>query len=296
MIIISVVIIVQWLGSNYLSRIHTCICRSTHNDEMCNFYIMFYTDTDKGEPFFNCYGNLFPELYNSMPASADVPPPSNPELEAAGDGHVHSTSGSNTNSNRGRNSANTNNNNNYENGASWSNIRRGYPRQQEIAPSQRTASRQQGGRYDGAWQRGQGRNNHEGRSYMYNDASSNDDAMDTISAEEYHDIANGRSRYRRPPIGQSDDDYQQDGGDGQSEIGMASRDGNGDQSDAGMTSNNRVGSQSDSRHKVAAAVITTTAAAAPNALGKSGAGELGCVVACSTACSVVAIGTCFFIS
>nr|AAD42258.1 alpha-amidating enzyme precursor 1 [Lymnaea stagnalis] len=55
---------------------------STGNDEMCNFYIMFYTDSSVLDPYGKCLGNLAPELTgDNFPKDVSVPLPPNPELE-----------------------------------------------------------------------------------------------------------------------------------------------------------------------------------------------------------------------
>ena len=65
------------------------LSRSTHIDEMCNFYMMYYTNADKGKSFYECFGNDFEKKLESLPAGNDVPLPPNPLLEDEGNGHHH---------------------------------------------------------------------------------------------------------------------------------------------------------------------------------------------------------------
>ncbi|KAK3098853.1 hypothetical protein FSP39_023767 [Pinctada imbricata] len=60
---------------------------ATANDEMCNFYIMFYMDANTRLQYHSCAGNNFPSLIRNMPKDADVPLPPNPALEEAAHGH-----------------------------------------------------------------------------------------------------------------------------------------------------------------------------------------------------------------
>jgi len=65
------------------------ICyRHTHNDEMCNLYVMFYAKNGK-KPYFTCLSNSFPELFDDIPAGNDIPLPPNPWLDAVATGLVH---------------------------------------------------------------------------------------------------------------------------------------------------------------------------------------------------------------
>ncbi|CAG0902557.1 unnamed protein product [Darwinula stevensoni] len=52
----------------------------THNDEMCNLYLMYYTDAIRGEPFFRCMDQQI-ALAKPIPADSDTPPPDNPNFE-----------------------------------------------------------------------------------------------------------------------------------------------------------------------------------------------------------------------
>ncbi|XP_033844984.1 peptidyl-glycine alpha-amidating monooxygenase-like isoform X2 [Periophthalmus magnuspinnatus] len=46
---------------------------STSDDEMCNFYIMYYMDRKHAIPFFNCMKTGSKELFQEIPAEANVP-------------------------------------------------------------------------------------------------------------------------------------------------------------------------------------------------------------------------------
>lgn len=62
---------------------------STGNDEMCNFYIMFYTNSTVKEPSGECLDNEIPTLIQTLPLDSDVPLPPNPLLEEEAHGHNH---------------------------------------------------------------------------------------------------------------------------------------------------------------------------------------------------------------
>lgn len=55
----------------------------TSNDEMCNFYLMYYMDSKHPVPFMNCMETGSKELFRHIPAEANVPIPISP-------GHMHS--------------------------------------------------------------------------------------------------------------------------------------------------------------------------------------------------------------
>ncbi|KAK0055292.1 alpha-amidating enzyme precursor 1 [Biomphalaria pfeifferi] len=75
---------------------------STGNDEMCNFYIMFYTDSSVQEPYGECLGDSEPDLTgNNFPADVSVPLPPNPALEEEAKG-VHNHHGGMAGGNNGR--------------------------------------------------------------------------------------------------------------------------------------------------------------------------------------------------
>ncbi|KAH9499188.1 hypothetical protein Btru_004367, partial [Bulinus truncatus] len=74
------------------SMTHSVNVGSTGNDEMCNFYIMFYTDSSVRDPYGECLRNTVPGLTgDNFPADVSVPLPPNPELEdeAKGIHHQH---------------------------------------------------------------------------------------------------------------------------------------------------------------------------------------------------------------
>ena len=60
----------------------------THNDEMCNLYIMYYAENG-WKPYFTCISNSFPDLFKDIPADNDVPLSPNAWLNAVATGHVH---------------------------------------------------------------------------------------------------------------------------------------------------------------------------------------------------------------
>ena len=69
------------------SRSKNTYIGATANDEMCNFYIMYYTPVGTRVPSHTCAGNNIPSLINSIPADSDVQLPPNPKLEAVAHGH-----------------------------------------------------------------------------------------------------------------------------------------------------------------------------------------------------------------
>ena len=59
-----------------------CFCfRGSHSDEMCNFYLMYYTEVSDGKPFFACANNDYEAMFDTIPPGNDVPLPPNPALE-----------------------------------------------------------------------------------------------------------------------------------------------------------------------------------------------------------------------
>ena len=48
---------------------------------MCNLYVMYYTDAEKGRSAFACMGENVPVLTGALPANSDQPLPPNPLLE-----------------------------------------------------------------------------------------------------------------------------------------------------------------------------------------------------------------------
>ena len=67
--------------------------RATHTDEMCNFYLMYYTDVDHGDAFGMCGINQYPYLLRELPPGNDVPLPPNPLLESKAAGHMEQGNG-----------------------------------------------------------------------------------------------------------------------------------------------------------------------------------------------------------
>lgn len=63
--------------------------RATGNDEMCNFYIMFYTDSAVRNPAGQCGGVQSQALVDHMPADSDVTLPPNALLDEVAHGHHH---------------------------------------------------------------------------------------------------------------------------------------------------------------------------------------------------------------
>ncbi|XP_053406046.1 peptidyl-glycine alpha-amidating monooxygenase-like isoform X2 [Mercenaria mercenaria] len=64
---------------------------STANDEMCNFYIMYYMNSSmenkRGQD--TCYQNKQQQVFRNIPAGSDVPLPPNPALEGEAMSHHH---------------------------------------------------------------------------------------------------------------------------------------------------------------------------------------------------------------
>jgi hypothetical protein len=61
----------------------------THNDEMCNIYLMFYYDSNEKTIEFTCAGSSYPQLENIIPDSADFRP-SFPNREGSMNDNYHS--------------------------------------------------------------------------------------------------------------------------------------------------------------------------------------------------------------
>lgn len=60
--------------------------RASHNDEMCNFYIMYYADRNTRLQYHSCAGNNNPRLIQKLPAFSYQQLPPNPLLEMAAHG------------------------------------------------------------------------------------------------------------------------------------------------------------------------------------------------------------------
>ncbi|KAK6178789.1 hypothetical protein SNE40_011296 [Patella caerulea] len=75
---------------NSTGRDRPTFAGATGKDEMCNFYMMFYTDSSVTRTFSECGGSHYPNLVQSLPADSDKPLPPNPLLdEKAGHHHLH---------------------------------------------------------------------------------------------------------------------------------------------------------------------------------------------------------------
>jgi peptidylamidoglycolate lyase len=61
---------------------------ATHNDEMCNLYIMYYTPNGE-RSYYLCMGNNVPDLVRSMPLDSDTALPPNSVLYDIAVGHIH---------------------------------------------------------------------------------------------------------------------------------------------------------------------------------------------------------------
>lgn len=70
---------------NSTTRSRHTVIGSTADDEMCNLYLMYYTNRDKGSESGGCGGEFFPSVTVNLPADSDVPLPPNPLLEE----HAH---------------------------------------------------------------------------------------------------------------------------------------------------------------------------------------------------------------
>uniref|UniRef100_A0A674NF70 Peptidylglycine alpha-amidating monooxygenase n=1 Tax=Takifugu rubripes TaxID=31033 RepID=A0A674NF70_TAKRU len=57
---------------------------STSNDEMCNFYIMYYMDRKHAIPFMTCMNPGPKQLFQHIPAEANIPIPVSPDMMHAG--------------------------------------------------------------------------------------------------------------------------------------------------------------------------------------------------------------------
>ena len=55
-------------------------CRATHNDEMCNFYMMYYTDSKKGSVAGVCSSNSYKSLLKNLPPGFDEQLPDTPNF------------------------------------------------------------------------------------------------------------------------------------------------------------------------------------------------------------------------
>uniref|UniRef100_A0A672MPS1 peptidylamidoglycolate lyase n=1 Tax=Sinocyclocheilus grahami TaxID=75366 RepID=A0A672MPS1_SINGR len=53
--------------------------RGTSNDEMCNFYIMYYMDNSRAVPYMSCGDDSSSELFRNIPSEANIPIPVSPD-------------------------------------------------------------------------------------------------------------------------------------------------------------------------------------------------------------------------
>lgn len=71
---------------NSTGRNRTTYIGASHNDEMCNFYIMYYADRNTRLQYHSCAGNNNPRLIQKLPAYSYQQLPPNPLLEMAAHG------------------------------------------------------------------------------------------------------------------------------------------------------------------------------------------------------------------
>ncbi|GFO44719.1 peptidyl-glycine alpha-amidating monooxygenase [Plakobranchus ocellatus] len=72
------------------SMTHSVSVGATGDNEMCNFYIMFYTDSSVTFPYSQCMNNRVPSITGSnFPEDVSEPLPPNPALEEEATGHHH---------------------------------------------------------------------------------------------------------------------------------------------------------------------------------------------------------------
>ncbi|XP_022332159.2 peptidyl-glycine alpha-amidating monooxygenase A-like isoform X2 [Crassostrea virginica] len=71
---------------NSTGRDRTTYIGASHNDEMCNFYIMYYADRNTRLQYHSCAGNNMPSLTQKLPAFSYQQLPPNPLLEMAAHG------------------------------------------------------------------------------------------------------------------------------------------------------------------------------------------------------------------
>ncbi len=62
-------------------RNRTTFIGATSDDEMCNLYLMYYTDTANGSPYETCIDMEAQSATEMLPADSDTPLPPNPLLE-----------------------------------------------------------------------------------------------------------------------------------------------------------------------------------------------------------------------
>jgi len=62
-------------------------CRGTANDEMCNFYIMYYMEAKHAVSYTTCTQNANPEMFRNIPQEANIPIPVKPDMLKMAHGH-----------------------------------------------------------------------------------------------------------------------------------------------------------------------------------------------------------------
>lgn len=67
---------------------HCSVTGSTHNDEMCNLYVMFYLEQGNAKTD-DCWNMEKRNLVDLLPEDSDKPMPPNPKLEGMAKGHHH---------------------------------------------------------------------------------------------------------------------------------------------------------------------------------------------------------------
>ncbi|KAL4617643.1 peptidyl-glycine alpha-amidating monooxygenase isoform X1 [Arapaima gigas] len=65
----------------------------TSEDEMCNFYIMYYMDSKHAVPYMNCVEDGGGDLFRHIPDEANVPIPVSPDMTMSMQGHGHHADG-----------------------------------------------------------------------------------------------------------------------------------------------------------------------------------------------------------
>ncbi|XP_053787643.1 peptidyl-glycine alpha-amidating monooxygenase isoform X3 [Vidua chalybeata] len=70
----------------------------TANDEMCNFYIMYYMEAKHAVSYMTCTQNANPEMFRNIPQEANIPIPVKSDVLKMMHGHHEETKGSDTSS------------------------------------------------------------------------------------------------------------------------------------------------------------------------------------------------------
>lgn len=64
---------------------HAVHVGGAHTDEMCNLYLMYYTDSQHGKPFQICHSDGDSSLFRNIPPGSDTPPAEMPRIEGEED-------------------------------------------------------------------------------------------------------------------------------------------------------------------------------------------------------------------